>query len=107
MATNNWAIPARIQGETQDAYIRRIIQHTQAQADAAVAAAKQRPPQRLSAKVSVKGAVSVYGLGRFPVTLYAEQWERLSEYMDDLKAFMVANAGTITRKTPVEEQPNA
>jgi len=43
-------------------------------------------------KVSEKGAVSVYGLGRFPVTLYKEQWERLLAASDQLKAFIADNA---------------
>ena len=43
-------------------------------------------------KVSEKGAVSVYGLGRFPVTLYKEQWERLLASSDQLKAFIADNA---------------
>lgn len=42
-------------------------------------------------KVSEKGAVSVYGLGRFPVTLYKEQWERLLASSDQLKAFIAEN----------------
>lgn len=43
-------------------------------------------------KVSEKGAVSVYGLGRFPVTLYKEQWERLLASSDQLKAFIADNS---------------
>ncbi len=43
-------------------------------------------------KVSEKGAVSVYGLGRFPVTLYKEQWERLMAASDQLKGFIADNA---------------
>ncbi len=39
-------------------------------------------------KVSAKGALSVYGLGRFPVTLYKEQWERLFAKLDELKKFI-------------------
>jgi hypothetical protein len=39
-------------------------------------------------KVSEKGALSVYGLGRFPVTLYKEQWKRLLEQSDKIKAFL-------------------
>lgn len=42
-------------------------------------------------KVSEKGAVSVYGLGRFPVTLYPEQWDRLLGMADDIRAFIVEN----------------
>ena len=36
-------------------------------------------------KVSEKGGISVYGLGRFPVTLYVEQWERLLSHIDELR----------------------
>jgi hypothetical protein len=50
-------------------------------------------------KVSEKGAVSVYGLNvKFPVTLYADQWERLLDKVDDLRAFIKANAGKLSRK---------
>ena len=42
-------------------------------------------------KVSEKGAVSVYGMGRFPVTLYKEQWLRLLAIADEIKAFITAN----------------
>lgn len=52
---------------------------------------KQGQDRELSFKVSVKGALSVYGLGRFPVTLYKEQWQRLLGRADDLRAFLVAH----------------
>ena len=42
-------------------------------------------------KVSEKGALSVYGLGRFPVTLYKEQWARLLDIADDIRAFIKEN----------------
>ena len=60
-------------------------------------------------KVSAKGAVSVYGLGRFPVTLYREQWVRLLERADDLKAFMEEHAGELAKKgeAPAAEAPAA
>jgi len=45
----------------------------------------------LSFKVSEKGAVSVYGLGRFPVTLYFEQWNKLLAQADELRIFLEAN----------------
>jgi hypothetical protein len=45
-----------------------------------------RPAGKLSAKVSEKGAVSVYGLQRFPVTLYREQWERLFAARESIEA---------------------
>ncbi len=52
---------------------------------------KQAGPKkagRLEFRVSGKGGVSVYGLGRFPVTLYCEQWEALLAVADDLRAFV-------------------
>jgi hypothetical protein len=52
---------------------------------------EQRQPGQLRLKVSEKGALSVYGLGRFPVTLYKEQWRRLLEYADEMKAFLKEN----------------
>lgn len=52
----------------------------------------------LAFKVTEKGAVSVYGLQRFPVTLYAGQWERLTQEMGKLKSFIEANEGKVARK---------
>ena len=52
----------------------------------------------ISLKVSEKGAVSLYGLGRFPVTLYKEQWLRLLERTDDIHAFIRANDGKLKTK---------
>ncbi len=55
---------------------------------------------QLTYKVSSKGAVSVYGMGRFPVTLYAEQWERLDSDKERKRRaeFIKANAKELTRK---------
>lgn len=52
----------------------------------------------LTFKVSEKGGVSVYGLGRFPVTLYDEQWERLCKSMEDLTNFRAEHSAELTRK---------
>ena len=49
-------------------------------------------------KVSEKGAVSVYGLGRFPVTLYYEQWVRLLDQADALREFMESNKSSLKLK---------
>jgi len=49
-------------------------------------------------RVSEKGGVSVYGLGRFPVTLYYEQWTRLLDRADDLRTFMEENKGKLKLK---------
>jgi hypothetical protein len=52
---------------------------------------EQRKTGQLRLKVSEKGALSVYGLGRFPVTLYKEQWTRLLDYADEIRSFMKEN----------------
>ena len=53
----------------------------------------------LRCKVSEKGALSVYGLQKqFPVTLYADQWERLFAAADDIKAFIAQQNGKLSRK---------
>ncbi len=46
---------------------------------------------RVALKVSEKGALSVYGMGRFPVTLYKEQWLKLLAMSDEIRAFIEAN----------------
>ena len=51
----------------------------------------ERKPGQLRLKVSEKGALSVYGLGRFPVTLYKEQWTRLLDHTDEIKTFIKDN----------------
>jgi hypothetical protein len=52
---------------------------------------EQRKTNQLRLKISEKGGLSVYGLGRFPVTLYKEQWVRLLDYGDEIKKFLQAN----------------
>jgi hypothetical protein len=54
---------------------------------------------RMEFRVSEKGGVSVYGLGRFPVTLYYEQWQRLLGAADELKAFLETNKGKLKLKS--------
>ncbi len=57
-----------------------------------------KKPGTLTLKVSPKGAISVYGLGRFPVTLYQEQFARLLAKADEIKEFIKANADQLTSK---------
>ena len=52
----------------------------------------------VSLKVSEKGGLSVYGLGRFPVTLYKEQWTKLLDMSDEIREFMRANDGALKAK---------
>jgi hypothetical protein len=52
---------------------------------------KARGARGISLRVSEKGGVSVYGLGRFPVTLYKEQWTKLLDMADEIRAFIKAH----------------
>ena len=52
------------------------------------AALKTRSTKGVSLRVSEKGGVSVYGLGRFPVTLYKEQWTKLLDMAEDIRSFL-------------------
>ena len=61
-------------------------------------ALKQRNVRGVSLKVSEKGGVSVYGLGRFPITLYQEQWTKLLDMADQIRAFIVENEGKLKKK---------
>ena len=60
--------------------------------------AKQQRTGSISFKVSDKGGVSVYGLGRFPVTLYYEQWVRLLDKAPDLREFLEENKSKLKLK---------
>ena len=62
------------------------------------AALKKAKEKGLTLKVSEKGAVSVYGLGRFPVTLYKEQWVRLLEMAEDIRRFIDEHADKLKSK---------
>ncbi|HEV7706030.1 MAG TPA: hypothetical protein VGO46_17155 [Gemmatimonadaceae bacterium] len=62
------------------------------------AALKQGAAKGISMKVSEKGGLSIYGLGRFPVTLYKEQWTRLLDMSDDIRKFIAANDSALKTK---------
>jgi hypothetical protein len=59
---------------------------------------RARGAKGVSMKVSEKGAVSVYGLGRFPVTLYQEQWLKLLDLADDIRSFIREHEGQLKKK---------
>ncbi len=59
---------------------------------------KTTKPGAFSLKVSEKGGLSVYGMGRFPVTLYVEQWETLLGRADEIRAFIEANRDRLKKK---------
>ena len=77
---------AALKGKSQDELL-ALIASMSAQAE-----------RKLSLKVTDKGGVSLYGLGRFPVTLYASQWDRLIGSIDQVKAFVEANRSLLATK---------
>jgi hypothetical protein len=62
-------------------------------------ALKAKTTRVTSIRVSEKGGVSVYGLGRFPVTLYKEQWLKLLDMAEELKGFIAENEGKLKTKS--------
>ena len=61
-------------------------------------ALKQRNVRGVSLKVSEKGGVSVYGLGRFPITLYQEQWTKLLDMADQIREFITEHESELKKK---------
>jgi hypothetical protein len=77
-----------------DDALRKELEETKKQLEAL----KSRGAKGITFKVSEKGGLSVYGLGRFPVTLYKEQWEKLLALTDDIHAFMRENTAKLKTK---------
>ena len=63
-----------------------------------VASLKKGAATGISMKVSEKGAVSIYGMGRFPVTLYKEQWLKLMDMSGEIRTFIAANDAQLKTK---------
>lgn len=59
---------------------------------------KNKGVRGLSLKVSEKGGVSLYGVGRFPVTLYKEQWRKILDMAPEIEAFIKANESSLKAK---------
>lgn len=59
---------------------------------------KNQRARGVTLKVSEKGGVSVYGMGRFPITLYKEQWTKLLDMADEIRAFMKDNDAKLKAK---------
>ncbi|OGT29509.1 MAG: hypothetical protein A2W28_07485 [Gammaproteobacteria bacterium RBG_16_51_14] len=62
------------------------------------AALKKGAAAGITMKVSEKGALSIYGMGRFPVTLYKEQWLKLLDVSDDIRTYIAAHEGQLKSK---------
>ena len=78
----------------------RAMTPEQYEAHCVLEAERQRIARNMPGKmkVSEKGALSIYGMGRFPVTLYKDQWLALFQYQDQIKAFINANAAALKSK---------
>ena len=59
---------------------------------------KQGATRRVYLKVSEKGGLSVYGMGRFPITLYKEQWSKLLDMSDEIRKFIASNDAALKTK---------
>ena len=62
------------------------------------AALKKGTQRGISMKVSEKGGLSIYGLGRVPITLYKEQWLKLVDMADEIRQFIAPNQATLVSK---------
>ena len=75
-----------------------LSQLSREQLEAMVASLAAKPANRLTLKVSEKGAISIYGLGRFPITLYRSQFDKLNAAWPEVQAFVKVNAARLTTK---------
>ena len=85
--------------ETTDSRMQEELEKLRAEND--ILKKKQEQSARgreLSLKVSQKGAVSLYGMGRFPVTLYKEQWVRLLDFSEQIRKFISDHEGELKTK---------
>lgn len=80
------------------AILRNLNELSREELIAQLEAARAQSDRKLSLKVTEKGGVSLYGLGRFPVTLYASQWDKLISGVDQIKAFIDTNRSLLSTK---------
>jgi hypothetical protein len=83
---------------SSDDEMRRELERLKAENEALKA--KEKRGTRL--QVSEKGGVSLYGMRRFPITFYKEEWERILEMADEIRSFMRENAGKLKTKSREE-----
>ena len=81
--------------ESQDETLRKELERLRSENEQLKA---RRTTGEITLRVSEKGAVSVYGLGRFPVTLYQEQWDKLLRHAQDIQAFIADNQASLKKK---------
>lgn len=90
--------PRTITNINTEAALRQEIARLKAQNEALAAKANAQANRPITLKVSEKGALSAYGLGRFPVTLYREQWEKLLAQKDSIETFIATHDGELKVK---------
>jgi uncharacterized Zn finger protein len=94
------AVPRPAAHEEQARSAEELLQVELAQLRAENAALKARIPHSIFLKVSKKGGMSIYGLSRFPITLYQEQWQRVLDMADEIRAFLRTHQAELARKEP-------
>jgi hypothetical protein len=87
-------LPARKESCMADDTLQAELERLRAENEAL----KGRASKGINLKVSEKGAVSVYGLGRFPLTLYKEQWEKVLEMEQEIRAFIAEHGAELKTK---------
>lgn len=80
-------------GESEDELKQRI-----AELENKLEEEKASRKKEISLKVSQKGGVSLYGIRRFPITFYLEEWNRILDMSDEIRAFLTEHEGELTRK---------
>jgi len=78
----------------EDAEMRAELERLRAENEAL----KSRDPKTLRLQVSQKGGVSLYGIRRFPVTFYADEWDQILGKADEIREFIQQNEGSLKRK---------
>lgn len=80
-------------GESEDELKQRI-----AELESKLEAEKTKSKKELSLKVSAKGGASLYGIRRFPITFYVEEWNQILDMSDEIRAFLAEHDRELTRK---------
>jgi len=91
-------VPAMLQANAKDKTTNADLLAQIAALQAENQKLKEARNAKLSMKVSGKGALSLYGLGRFPITLYSGQWERVLAMADQIRSFMAENKDKLATK---------
>jgi hypothetical protein len=88
----NPRLPQQAQGESEESRLRRELSEVQAKLD------RVQKARTTNIRISEKGAVSVYGLGKFPITLYCDQWRMLLAQAEMIEQFLTDNAAKLAKK---------